>query len=234
MSARSASGGRILRGRAHDEPRILSPASRPACTAARRRSRSASSSMRADTPTPLAFRHVHEVAGRQSDVGRQPRALGPQRILHDLDQDLVAFGHQRADVLRARRLDAGIRMTRIEDVRGVQECRAFHADVDERRLHARQNPRHSSLVDVADQPAAAGALEKHFLQNAVLDDRGARLVRAGIDQNFSAHGAGRGPASARRRRRPAARPFRTAASPSRRNSCRSKSAMKTAARPWMA
>src|SRR5258708_15962182 len=78
-------------------------------------------------------------------------------------------------------------MTRIEYVRGMQERGALHADVDECRLHARKHPRHPSLVNVADQPTTAGALEKHLLQHAVLDDRGARFMSAGIDQNFSAH-----------------------------------------------
>ena len=87
-----------------------------------------------------------------------------------------------------RRLDAGVRVTRIEYVGGVQERGALHADVDERRLHAGQDPRYAALVDIADQAAAAGALQKHFLQHAVFDDRGARLVGAGVDQNFSAHG----------------------------------------------
>jgi hypothetical protein len=37
-----------------------------------------------------------------------------------------------------RRLDAGNRVARIEDVGGMQECGALQADVDESRLHARQ------------------------------------------------------------------------------------------------
>ncbi len=63
-----------------------------------------------------------------------------------------------------------------------------------------QHPRHAALVDVADQAAPAGALEKHLLQHAVFDHRGARLVRARIDQNLSAHRSCRacGPAAARR------------------------------------
>src|ERR1700675_3394024 len=78
-------------------------------------------------------------------------------------------------------------MTWVENVRGMQERRAFHADFDECRLHARKDPRHASLVNVADQPATAGALEKHLLQHTVLDDRGARFMNAGIDQNLGAH-----------------------------------------------
>ena len=80
-------------------------------------------------------------------------------------------------------------MPRIEDVRGVQERRALHADFDERRLHARQDARYPALVDVADEAAPAGALQKHLLQHAVFDHRGARFVGAGVDQNLRAHRA---------------------------------------------
>ena len=55
-----------------------------------------------------------------------------------------------------------------------------------------QHPRHSTLVDVADQAAPAGALEKHLLQHAVLDHRGARFVGARVDQDLSAHRRRRG------------------------------------------
>ena len=143
--------------------------------------------MRAETPTPLAFRHVHQVPGRQGDVGGQARALGAERILHDLDQDFIAFGDQRADVFGMRRLDAGIRVTRIEYVGRMQESGAFHADVDECRLHPGQYPRDPALVNVADQSAPAGALQKYLLQNAIFHHGGARLVHAGVDENISAH-----------------------------------------------
>jgi len=38
-----------------------------------------------------------------------------------------------------------------ENVADVEECVAVQADVDERRLHARQNARYFSLVDAADK-----------------------------------------------------------------------------------
>jgi hypothetical protein len=87
-----------------------------------------------------------------------------------------------------RRFDARIRVSGVEYVGGVQECRAIHADIDEGRLHARQYPGNAALINVADQSAAAGPLQKDFLQHAVFDDGSARLMRAGIDQNFGAHG----------------------------------------------
>jgi hypothetical protein len=125
--------------------------------------------------------HVHEIARGQRDVRGETRALRPQRILDDLHQDFIALGDQGPDVFRARRLDPRARVPRIEDVGGVQERGALHADLDEGRLHARQHPRDAAFVDIADQAAPAGALEKQFLQDAVLDHRGARLVGTRID-----------------------------------------------------
>ena len=75
----------------------------------------------------------------------------------------------------------------MHDVGGVQERGALEADVDERGLHARQHARNAALVDVADESAAIGALEKDLLQHAVLDQRRAHLARTDIDQNFGGH-----------------------------------------------
>src|SRR5258708_25466425 len=80
-------------------------------------------------------------------------------------------------------------MSRIENIGCMQESRALHADVDECRLHPRQYARYAALVNIADQSAAAGALQKYFLQNAVFHDGGAGLVRAGIDEHITAHAA---------------------------------------------
>jgi hypothetical protein len=172
---------------------------------------------------PAALGHVHEKPRRQRDVGREPRAFGSERIFHHLHEDLVALGNQCADVLAAGRLDTHARVARVEDVRGMQERRALHADVDERRLHPRQDARDPSFVDVADEPAAIGALDEHFLQHAALDHGGARLVRARVDQNFSAHRSPRflsSRASTARPPRAAAARSRKAAAPSHPNSCR--------------
>src|SRR5271156_986682 len=86
-----------------------------------------------------------------------------------------------------RLLDAGISMTRIENVGCMQESGAFHADVDECRLHPGQYPRDAAFINVADQSAPAGALQKYFLQNAIFHDRGASLVGAGVNENIRAH-----------------------------------------------
>ena len=122
---------------------------------------------------------------------RQPRALGSQRILHHLHQQLVALAHQRADIRAigrgvVMRVVAGIRRRR-EDVRHMQECRAGQADLQKRRLHARQHARHPALVEIAHQPAPAGAFDEHLLQGAVFEQRGAGFARRDVDQNLDAH-----------------------------------------------
>ena len=185
-------------------------------------------------PHPMALRHVHEVTGRQGDVGRQARALGSQWILHDLDQDFIALGHQRADVLGARRFNAGLRVARVENIRGVEERRALHADFDERRLHAGKHPRDASLVDVADQPAAAGALEKHLLQHAILDHRGARLVSTCVDQNVGAHCVGPADCQCATPASRSSSAVSNSGNPMTPEKLPRRSAMNTAARPWMA
>ena len=134
-----------------------------------------------------ALRHVHEVARRQRDVGGEPRAFRAQGVLDHLHQNLVSLGHQRAYVLGARRLDARALVARIEYVRRVQKCGPLQADLDERRLHARQHARDPSLVDVADQAAPAVALEEYLLKHAVLDHGGARLVGTRVDEDLRAH-----------------------------------------------
>ena len=138
-----------------------------------------------------AARHVDEEARGQRDVRRQPRALGAQRILHDLHQEIVALAHQRADVRlgvepRRQVLVAGGERRR-ENVRDVQEAGAGETDIQKRSLHAGQHARHAALVQVADQALAAESLDEHVLQGAVLDDGGARLARLDVHQDLDRH-----------------------------------------------
>jgi len=52
----------------------------------------------------MPFRMYTRYRDGQSDIRGQTSALGPQRIFHDLDQYLVAFGnHER--MFRCRRLE---------------------------------------------------------------------------------------------------------------------------------
>ncbi len=85
----------------------------------------------------LSEGHENQVTGRDSYEGREPRALGAERILEHLHQDVRTLAHQLADVVGARRGAAVLRVVGLDDVRGVQKRRALEADIDERRLHAR-------------------------------------------------------------------------------------------------
>ena len=141
-------------------------------------------------------RQQHQVARGNADLGGQPRALAADRVLDHLHHDLGAVAQQFGDRdlhLHRRRgggrvlAFAGVELGAAEDVVGVQEGGALQADVDERRLHARHHPLHLALVDVADHPALAAALDVQLLQHAVLDHRDAGFARGHVDQQLLAH-----------------------------------------------
>jgi hypothetical protein len=69
----------------------------------------------------------------------------------------------------------------------VQERGAFQADVDERRLHAGQHPRHAPGVEAADQAAARAALDEQLLHHARGGHGDARFLRRDVDQDFFLH-----------------------------------------------
>jgi hypothetical protein len=111
---------------------------------------------------PLAVGRVHHVAPGDREVHRQPRTLGLQRVLDDLDDNLLAGLEQVGDVApvlglpapAARRLDAGQ-----HDLVDVQEAVLLQADVDERSLQAGEDVVDAPLVDVADDRSRTPALE---------------------------------------------------------------------------
>ena len=127
----------------------------------------------------LAGRRVDHVAPGDRQLHRQARALGLQRVLDDLHDDLLAGLQQVGDLAPAaaaaaalRRLDAGQ-----HDLVDVQEAVLLEADVDERGLQAGQDVVDLALVDVADDRARAAALEVE-LSDAVARARAARCSAA--------------------------------------------------------
>ena len=64
---------------------------------------------------------------------------------------------------------------RAAHVADVEEGGLLHADVDERRLHARQHALDPALVDVADDAALALALDVELDELPLLDERDAGL-----------------------------------------------------------
>jgi hypothetical protein len=133
-------------------------------------------------PGACQRRHADQVARGHRDIGRQPRAFGAQRILHDLHDEPIALVHQLVDLIAAR-LALGS-----DDVGGVEEGGAIQTDVHKRRLHPGQDPTDTTLVDVADQTAALGALDDDLLHHAVLDHGDPGFRRRDIDQDLFAHG----------------------------------------------
>ena len=131
-------------------------------------------------------RHQHEIAAGERDVRRQPRALGRDRIFRNLHQQRLALVHEVADVL-LHRIRFGDADARRVDVARVQKSGTTQADVDERRLHARQDSFDASFIDVAGEAVGTGALQMHFGQRMVLDERDAGFEPADVDEQLFVH-----------------------------------------------
>src|ERR1700683_3502212 len=114
-------------------------------------------------------RHAHALAGGRVDhvapgdgqLHRQPRALGLQRVLDDLHDDLLSGREQVGDLARAGAAAAtapGRLHARQHDLVYVQKAVLLQADVYERGLQPGQDIVDLALVDVADDRTPAAAL----------------------------------------------------------------------------
>ena len=119
--------------------------------------------------------------GGQGDERRQPGALVSERVLHDLDHDLVALAHEITDVWH---VVAVLGHPALGNIGCVQEGRAAEADIDESSLHARQYPQRATFVYIADQTSTRCAFDIDLLQHAVLEQRRANLARGHVDQDL--------------------------------------------------
>ena len=102
----------------------------------------------------VVLRQKNQQATSNADLGGQPCALAANRILDDLDQQgltlkYLLFNRQNSDSLAFRICLS--RCCSAEHISHMQKRRPVHADVDERRLHARQYPGHFAQVHVAHQ-----------------------------------------------------------------------------------
>ena len=140
----------------------------------------------------------------------QARALGAERLLDDLDQDLLAFLQQIFDlrlrpvaapaVAAARRgrpspssssssprFELVELLQRVDDVRDVEEAVALEPEVDEGGLHAGEDFRDPALVDVADDAALPFALDEDFRDQVVFEDGHHRFVAVRGDDHLLGH-----------------------------------------------
>ena len=178
--------------------------------------------------------HVDQEARRQRDVRGQPRALGAERVLDHLHEQVIALAHQRADVGFGfgcgHQVRIARRQRRREDISHVQETGAGQPDVEKGRLHARQHARHPALVEVADQALATGPLDEDFLQHTVVDECSTGLARRDVHQDLDGHVALPMPMPAS----PSSCAVSNRGSPMTPEKLPVSPSMKTAARPWMA
>ena len=133
----------------------------------------------------LFLRQINEHTAGDRHLGREARAFGADRILDHLHQQRLSFAQNIFNRLRfpVRRLAD----TRLPDIGHMQECRAFQADINECRLHTRQNPDDFAQVDIADQTPRSVAFDVEFLNDPLLEDSDPRLLRGEIDEDTFGH-----------------------------------------------
>src|SRR6185295_16743508 len=157
--------------------------------------------------------HEHQEPARHRDVGGEAGALGAERLLDDLDDDLLAFLEELLDLLLrpilAIALRAALRSAAtvgvaaglivvvagelveldegVDDVGDVEEAVALEAEVDEGGLHAGQDLRDPALVDVADDAAVPLALDENLSDQVVFEDGHHGLVAIGGDDHLLVH-----------------------------------------------
>ena len=128
------------------------------------------------------LRKVDEQPAGEAHLRGQPCALGADRVLDHLHEQRLALVQ---DPLDGPDVAAAVAVLAVlPDVGDVEERRALEADLDERALHSRQNARDLSQVDVADEPASAGALDVQLLHDALAEHRDAGFLGRYVDKDF--------------------------------------------------
>ena len=145
-------------------------------------------------------RHVDEEAAGHGDLRGDARALRGDRLLADLDEQLLAalehvldggsvalVALQLAEALLAVIIVVVPGVIGIDEIGGVEKGTLIGADVDERGLKARKNCVYLSEVDVAHHTAGIGAIDEKLNELVVLEDGDPGLPLGRIDQDLSFH-----------------------------------------------
>lgn len=148
----------------------------------------------------LDRRHVDDVATGEGHVAGDARALRADGALRDLDREALAFLQHVADRGLARETARALvalgvllrgaavlvrellEVLRRREILDVEERGAIEPDVDERGLHARQDPGHASDVDVAHRGAIPPAFDVELAEDSVLDEAHPRLSDVDVDE----------------------------------------------------
>jgi hypothetical protein len=144
-------------------------------------------------------REIDERAPRQRDVRRHARSLARDRILRDLDDELLPFLDELVDARPRRagrravglagRLDVlcfEIELLR-EGILHVQERVALVPDRDERGLHTGQDAVDPGEVRVSDEALLSAPLVEHLDGAPLLAQGDSRLGRSRVDEQLLAH-----------------------------------------------
>ena len=121
----------------------------------------------------VVLRQKDQMPTRNADLGRKPGALGANGVLDDLHHQSLTFknllfdGHQRLRTASdLRRLSLRLALPHIGH---MQKRSALKSNVNEGRLHTRQDASNLAQIHVANQAAFKCALNMQFLNSALLD-----------------------------------------------------------------
>ena len=127
-----------------------------------------------------------------------PRAFAGDRVFRHLHHDLLTFAQKIGDGgFRALGLFneseivgrvVVVFLEILQNVGHVEKRVALQAEVDKGRLHAGENLRHATFVDVAHQRTQPGALHPQLDDLPFIEHCDARLVRRGVDDDLPRHG----------------------------------------------
>ena len=148
-------------------------------------------------------RHEHQETARHGDVRGQPCALGAERLLDDLDEDLLALLEEILDFRLRRgrhcpvpfagsalffaRFELVELFERIDDVGDVKEAVALEAEIDEGGLHAGEDLADPAFVDVADDAPLPLPFDEDFGGEIVFENGHHGFVAVGGDDHLLRH-----------------------------------------------